>query len=106
MTNASATTQITAAQKRYLRGLAHALKPVILVGGKGVSDAVLAELELVLERHELLKVKVSAEDRDTRDAWIGELAERSRAALIQRVGHTVTLYRASTDKPQIVLPRK
>ena len=99
------TQAISAAQKRYLRGLAHALKPVILVGGKGVTDAVLAELGLALERHELLKVKVAAEDRDTRDAWIAELATRSGAALVQRVGHTATLYRASNEKPQIVLPR-
>jgi RNA-binding protein len=96
---------ITAAQKRYLRGLAHPLKPVILVGGKGVSDALVAELDLTLERHELLKIKVAAEDRDTRDAWIADLVQRSGAALIQRVGHTATLYRARSEKPEIVLPR-
>lgn len=96
---------LTAAQKRYLRGLAHPLKPVILVGGKGVTDALLAELDLVLERHELIKAKVAAEDRETRDAWIEALAERSGAALVQRVGHTATLYRASSEKPEIVLPR-
>jgi RNA-binding protein len=96
---------ITAAQKRYLRGLAHPLKPILQVGGKGVTDALVAELDVALERHELLKAKVAAEDRDTRDAWIAELAQRSGAALVQRVGHTVTLYRASQEKPQIVLPR-
>lgn len=96
---------ISAAQKRFLRGLAHALKPVILVGGKGPTDAVLAELDLALERHELLKVKVAAEDRETRDGWMAALAERSGAALVQRIGHTVTLYRASADKPQVVLPK-
>jgi RNA-binding protein len=96
---------ITAAQKRYLRGLAHPLKPLIQVGGKGITDALLAELELTLERHELIKVKVAAEDRETRDAWIAALAERSGAALVQRIGHTVTLYRAAQEKPQIVLPR-
>jgi RNA-binding protein len=96
---------ISAAQKRHLRGLAHALKPVIMVGGKGVTDALVAELDIALERHELLKVKVAAEDRDTRDAWMADLAARSGAALVQRVGHTVTLYRASAEKPQIVLPK-
>ena len=95
---------ISAAQKRYLRGLAHPLKPVILVGGKGVTDGLIAELDIALERHELLKAKVAAEDRETRDAWITEMAARSGAALVQRVGHTVTLYRASSDKPQIELP--
>ena len=64
----------------------------------------MSELEIALERHELLKVKVAAEDRETRDAMIAELAARTGAALIQRVGHTATLFRASTDKPQIELP--
>lgn len=96
---------ITASQKRYLRGLAHDLKPVILVGGKGVTDAVVAELDLALERHELLKVKIAAGDRDTRDAWIVTLVERSQAALVQRVGNIATLYRVSSDKPGIELPR-
>ena len=97
---------LAAAQKRYLRGLAHDLKPVILVGGKGVTDALVAELDLALERHELVKVKVAAEDREARDAWIETLVERSGAASIQRVGHVLTLYRPSSDKPQIVLPKR
>jgi RNA-binding protein len=96
---------LAAAQKRYLRGLAHDLKPVILMGGKGLTDALIAELDLALERHELLKVKVAAGDRDTRDAWIEQLVQRSGAALIQRVGNMATLYRPSSDKPQIVLPK-
>ena len=98
-------TALTASQKRHLRSLAHVLKPVILVGGKGVSDALVAELGLALERHELIKVKVAAEDRDERDAWIGQLVERTGAELVQRVGHIATLYRAREDKPEIVLPR-
>ena len=97
---------LAAAQKRYLRGLAHDLKPLILVGNKGVTDALLAELDQVLERHELVKVKVAAEDRDARDAAIENIAERASAALIQRVGHIATLYRPSRDNPQIVLPKK
>jgi RNA-binding protein len=96
---------ISAPQKRFLRGLAHDLKPLIQVGGKGVTDSLLAELELTLERHELVKVRIAAADRETRDTWIAELTARSGAALIQRVGHIATLYRVSSEKPQIVLPR-
>ena len=92
-------------QRRYLRGLAHHIKPVIMVGAKGITESLLAELEIALERHELLKVKVAAGDRDDRDEAIGQLLERSRAALVQRVGNIATLYRRSSDKPQIVLPR-
>jgi RNA-binding protein len=98
-------TTLTSAQKRHLRSLAHVLKPVIMIGGKGVTEAVLAELEIALERHELLKVKLAAEDRDERDGWIAALAEKSGAALIQRVGHVATLYRERSEKPEIVLPR-
>jgi RNA-binding protein len=52
------------AQKRYLRGLAHDLKPVVMVGAKGVGPSLLAELDQALDMHELLKVKVAAEDRE------------------------------------------
>lgn len=96
---------LSPAQKRYLRGLAHPLKPVILVGAKGVTESLLAELDLALDRHELLKVKFAAEDRETRDAWIADLAGRANAALVQRIGNTAILYRRSQDNPQIVLPR-
>lgn len=92
-------------QKRYLRGLAHELKPILLVGAKGVTPALLAELDVALEHHELLKVKLAAEDRDTRDEWIAALVEQSKAALVGRIGHTAILYRRSADKPMIALPR-
>jgi len=96
---------LSASQKRYLRGLAHDLKPVILMGAKGLGESLLAELDLALEHHELVKVKLAADDRDARDALVAELAERSRSALIQRIGNVAVLYRASADKPQIALPR-
>ena len=93
------------AQKRYLRGLAHTLKPVILVGAKGVTDPLVAELDLALEQHELLKLKIAAEDRETRDAWLADLVSRSNAALVGRIGHTAVLYRRRQEKPLVILPR-
>ena len=93
------------AQKRYLRGLAHDLKPVLLVGAKGVTPAVLAELDAALEQHELIKVRVSAGDREEREAWIAALVEGSEAALAGRIGHVAILYRARQDKPLVILPR-
>jgi RNA-binding protein len=92
-------------QKRYLRGLAHDLKPIIMVGAKGVTPSLIAELELALEQHELVKVRIAAEDRETRDAWIAELAEKSAASLVSRIGHTAVLYRRSKDKPLVILPK-
>ena len=99
------TTALTSAQTRFLRGQAHDLKAMLQVGGKGISDALVAEVDLALEHHELIKVKVGGEDREARDAMIGTLAERTGAALVQRIGHTAVLYRPSRDHRQIVLPR-
>jgi len=96
---------LTNAQKRYLRGLAHDLKPVILVGAKGVTPGLVAELDLALEQHELIKAKVAAEDRETRDAWIADLTGQSGAALVNRIGHTAVLYRRSKNKPLVILPK-
>lgn len=98
-------TTLTAAQTRFLRGQAHDLKAMLQVGGKGITDALLAEVDLALEHHELIKVKVGGEDRSARDGMIAQIAERTGAALVQRIGHTAVLYRPSRDRRQIVLPR-
>jgi len=96
---------LTAAQTRFLRGQAHDLKALLQIGNKGVTPAFVAELDGVLEQHELVKVKVAGEDRDARDAIIGELADKTGAALVQRIGHTAVLYRPSKERRHIVLPR-
>ena len=93
------------AQKRYLRGLAHDLRPVVMVGAKGVGPAVLAELDQALDLHELVKVRVSADDRDQRDAATAAMVEASGAELVARIGHVAVLYRRSKDKPLVILPR-
>ncbi|HVI58461.1 MAG TPA: ribosome assembly RNA-binding protein YhbY [Luteimonas sp.] len=96
---------LTPAQNRFLRGQAHDLKAMLQVGGKGVTDAVVAEVSAALEHHELIKVKVAAEDREVRDATIADLAARSDAALVQRIGHVAILYRPNEEQRRIVLPR-
>lgn len=96
---------LTNAQIRFLRGHAHGLKAILQLGAKGLTDAVVAEVDLALEHHELIKVKVAAGDRDTRDAMIAELAGRTSATLVQRIGNVAVLYRQSKDHRQIVLPR-
>lgn len=98
-------TVLTSAQTRFLRGQAHDLKAMLQVGGKGITDALVAEVDLALEHHELIKVKVGAADREARDTMIDDLADRTGAALVQRIGHTAVLYRPSKDRRQIVLPR-
>jgi RNA-binding protein len=92
------------AQLRYLRGLCHDLKPVIYVGQKGLSDNLLAELEAALAHHELVKVKIQAEDRSGRDEIGESLATRTGAEMVQRVGHVVCLFRRNPEKQRIELP--
>ena len=96
---------LTNAQIRFLRGQAHDLKAMLQVGGKGVTDALVAEVGNALDQHELIKVKVASDDRGARDDIIAELAGRANAALIQRIGHTAVLFRPNPDRRRIVLPR-
>ena len=92
-------------QIRYLRGLAHALKPVILTGNKGITEALINEFSSALDHHELIKIKLGSDDRDERKAQIAELGERSGAELVQRIGRVACFYRQNPDQPKLVLPR-
>jgi RNA-binding protein len=66
-----------------------------MIGGQGVSDGVLAELDRALKDHELIKLKIAVGDRDLRNTLIVELCDRSGATLVQRIGNTATLLRRS-----------
>lgn len=85
-------------QKKQLRKQGHALEPVILTGGGGLSPALLAELESALAHHELLKVRVRAADRDSRDQMIEAMCRHTGAELVQRIGHVALLWRPNPDK--------
>lgn len=90
-------------QKRHLRALAHQRKPVVIVGGAGVSDPVIAEIDIALAHHELIKVRVNAADREGRAGLIEDILQRTGSELVQRIGHVAVLYRRS-DKSVIALP--
>jgi RNA-binding protein len=95
---------LTNPQKRHLKALAHPRKPIMIVGDSGVTPAVLHEILLALDHHELIKIRVNAEDRTTRETMITEICATTDAALIQRVGHIATLFRRNPDAPRIELP--
>ena len=95
---------LSPSQKRYLRGLAHSLKPVIMTGNKGVTPAVIKEFSKALDQHELYKVKLG-DDRDERKAHIAELGEGAKAELVQSIGRVACFYRRNEDKPKLALPR-
>ena len=95
------TLPLSGKDKRALRARAHHLNPVVTIGAAGVSDAVLAELHIALEQHELVKLRIAADDREQRAALIAELCEKSNAELIQRIGHTAVLFRKRADDREI-----
>ncbi|MFA0084241.1 RNA-binding protein [Vibrio sp. 10N.286.49.C2] len=92
-------------QKQHLKGLAHALKPVVLLGANGLTEAVLAEIEIALDHHELIKVKVASEDRETKLLIVDAIVRETKAEKVQVIGKTLVLYRQSEQK-KIELPRK
>ncbi len=94
---------ITEKQKRFLRQHAHSLRPVVIIGNAGLTEAVLKEIAVALEAHELIKVRVNAEDRDARKQMITELVTQSGAALVQTIGHIAVIYRPA-EKPRLQLP--
>jgi len=96
--------QLTEAQKRYLRGLAHPRKPIILIGVNGLGQNVIAEIDQALAHHELLKIRVRGQERDDRDTLIALVCEQLNAQLVQRIGHIATLYRHNPEKSQFNLP--
>jgi RNA-binding protein len=96
--------KLTEKQKRHLRGLGHALKPVVLIGQGGASDSVVAETARALNDHELIKVRVSGMERDARDEALALLAGKTSSELVGRIGHTAILYRRHPEKPRILLP--
>jgi RNA-binding protein len=100
----SLTPELSERQRRHLRGLAHALKPVVRLGSAGVTAAVVAETARALDDHELIKVKAPGGDREARDAWFAALARRSASAVVQRIGNVAVLYRPRPALPRILLP--
>lgn len=96
--------KITEKQKRHLRALGHTLKPVVIIGAHGYTDSVRTELDMSLRHHELLKVRVGAGERETRDLIITQLCLDMQALLVQRIGHIALIYRPNATKPRITLP--
>jgi RNA-binding protein len=92
-------------QKKYLRGLGHHLKPIIIVADSGLSEAVLKEFDSTINHHELIKVRVRAGDRDRRDEIILKLCDQ-HTTLISRTGNVALIFRRNNDKPRINLPRR
>ena len=91
-------------QKQYLKGLAHKLKPVVLLGSNGLTEGVLAEIEIALAHHELIKVKIPTDDRELKQQIAETIATNTQSTLIQTIGSIAIYYRPG-DEAKISLPR-
>lgn len=89
-------------QRREYRAIAHNLKPVIIVGDKGLTEGLQEELERALTDHELIKIKVASQDREARQQAITELCTQSGAEVVQSIGKiAVVLRRAKQPNPKL-----
>ena len=94
---------LSARQKKHLRGLSHALHPVVTVSDKGLTENVMAEIETALDHHQLIKVKLRG-DRDTRASWTAQIAARCGAEKVHSIGQVACFYRRNPDKAVIAVP--
>ena len=96
---------ITKKQQKYLRTLAHDRKPIIWLGQNGLTENILAEIEAALNHHELIKIKLRVEDRESRDRIILEICNSTGSENVQKIGNIVAIYRQNKIQPGILLPR-
>jgi len=96
--------ELTGKQKAALRSLAHHIKPVVLVGGGGLSESVVEKVKFELENHELIKVRVSKDAPVALKDAAADLHELTGAAVVQTIGRMVVLYLGRKKEPGIKLP--
>jgi RNA-binding protein len=89
--------ELTARERAHLKARAHALEPVLQVGQSGLTDRMVAELDRTLTAHELIKVKVKAEDRESREALCDAICKRTDSTAVQRVGNVLILWRPKPE---------
>ena len=89
--------QLTPKERQALKAQAHGLKPVVLLGGAGLSSPVMKEIDRALAAHELIKVKIPNDDRDERDSVFADIAEALSAARVQSIGKLLVLYRPAPE---------
>ena len=95
---------LTTKQRQFLKGLAHHLSPVVMLGGNGLTEGVLAAIDNALNHHELIKVKIAGADREVKQLIIDAIVRETNAVNVQTIGHILVLYRQSDDK-KITLPK-
>ncbi len=100
--------KLTTKQIAHLRGLAHNLNPVVMIGNNGLTENIIKEIELNLNAHELIKIQVAGEDRDARKAMYLEICAKTAATAVHHIGKQLVVYRASDtvkEKAKIHIPK-
>jgi RNA-binding protein len=97
--------ELKGSQRKYLRGVAHSYKPMVQIGKEGLSDNVLDAIDIALQAHELIKVKIAAE-RDQREQFVPAIEEHLNCECAGTVGRMAILYREHPDpeKRKIAIP--
>jgi RNA-binding protein len=91
-------------QIQYLKGVAHSLKPIVLLGNNGLTEAVVAEIDYALNHHELIKVKIPTDDRETKGLIVEAICRETKSTKIQVIGKTLIIYRQS-EEHKIRIPK-
>jgi RNA-binding protein len=91
---------LSSSRRSELRSQAHNLSAVVIVGDKGLTDEVIAEIDRSLKAHELIKVRAAAADRDARGTWMATICEKLSAHAVQQIGKVLVIYRENFDKPR------
>ena len=93
--------QLTPAERKEQRAQAHHLSPVVMIGSDGLTAAVKKEADVALNAHGLIKVRVFADDRATREAILAALSDELSAAPIQHIGKLLVLWRPMPPKEKV-----
>lgn len=87
---------INSEQRKQLKAIAHHLKPVVIIAANGLTEGVINELDRALSDHELIKIKISAGEREDRIAIVDDITRKTRSELVQLIGKTAVILRRST----------
>ncbi|HEX9706987.1 MAG TPA: YhbY family RNA-binding protein [Steroidobacteraceae bacterium] len=95
---------LTEHQKKHLRRLGHALHPVVLIGQRGLTESVAAEMRRALDDHELVKIRARVDSRDSRDAIFAELSRLTASEFVYRIGNVGLFFKQNNRIQKILLP--
>lgn len=90
--------ELTSAERKRLKAVAHDLDPVVTIGSEGLKTSLLKEIDRSLNAHELIKIRAFSDERDEREAWLDAICEELNAAPVQHIGKVLVLFRENPDK--------